>query len=215
MANKKVNDRKPIIFIALLIIVLPVLGFYLGSSRNITSEKPNPTDNFSLNTESRDLITDNWQTYTNNAIGFEFKFPANFRKLTKPGASAPLELLGSNETTGNASTDGFSIFFFPFTGTLDDLLTLRDRSKNSGNQIEVLYPDIPIKKISDVKFNGINGRWYLLGNGNYAHSDTEVEFIKNGYAFIIRPNYSSERDYDKELNNYELELLLSTFKFTK
>ncbi len=203
----------------ILFIGLPILTFYLGIYYQQAAINAEPS-NFQqsiiimpvMHVENNHNITDSWQIYRNTTVGFEFKYPQSLTPLVKPtGILQPEVPLAATDTSGIALNQGFEINFAPFKGTIDDLINRREINTVTKKSLGASYPDDPIREIGDVNFNGISGKWYALGVGNYLHPDTEVYFLAKGYAFIFR--FASNNPLPEQtLSNYDIEQLLSTFK---
>lgn len=203
-----------------LFVILPILAFFWGANYNqvnnskLLQKEKNPESAKKslpiLEVENNPYLTEKWQIYENTAVGFTFKYPEAFEKMVKPtGPIAENELLSSADTAATGITDGFSFSFAPFKGTLDQFMEIRKKVQRGAASS---YPDEPVSDLGEIKFNGITGRWYALGLDNYLHPDTEVAFVHKGYAFILRTD-SNSGGAEKNINTYEIEQLLSTFKF--
>jgi len=203
-----------------LFVILPVLTFFWGANYTqiknpnpILEEQPQTSNKKTLpvlDVENNQYITEKWQIYKNTAVGFTFKYPGNLKKMVKPsGTLVPNESLLPTDTAAIGITDGFSFGFSPFNGTLDEFIEIRKKVQRGAGSS---YPDEPVSEIGIIKFNGITGRWYALGLDNYLHPDTEVSFVHKGYAFILRID-SNSGGGDSNLNTYQIEQLLSTFRY--
>lgn len=209
------------IFILVGILVLAgVAGgaYFLGKSgqskpgQTVSQSQPTPQPTSGPQASHIPDPTANWKTYTNAKVGFQVKYPPRYPKPALPSGAPTSSTIYADENSegniifGEKSTDSFSIFVFPFTGTLDELL-ITQQAKYT-RPYNGLPPDNFVTTTREVRIDGVKALWKISSykEGAFAQEKhNNIFFTNKNYGFILNtwPDYN-----EKELNQ-----ILSTFRF--
>lgn len=211
-----------VLILAGIVLTIALAGgiFYLGrisapKPQNVitSSPQPSPAPTDANREPNGSAETANWKTYTNTKIGFQIKYPPTFTKPALPSGIGP-EIIFANGTEEkteiifNERPPLYSLTVFPFTGTIDDLLSERKiRYAKSDLHIPVIFPDIPLRLVKTFNVGGQTAQWYSNGyeNGD-TNSSLEIHFIDKGHGFIFRID-------SKDFSEKDINQILSTFRF--
>ncbi len=160
-----------------------------------TLAQPTPTPTISSSPTATDE-TANWQTYTNNNLGFAFKFPSDYFKYQKDSNSG-VYLAPSKGTGGNGPKflEATDLWFEVNTETSIDLL-----------------PNTPYTQVT---IGGVTGKKYTTSFAAVAGDVTVYQYLgtvmKNNHLFSITLSSWSADTHKKSENLFDQ--ILSTFKF--
>lgn len=226
----------PIIIVLILAVVILLTGgaYYFGritAPKNdffdqnpmvFPSQKPQPTAKPAPDTSTRTNTADetvNWKTYINTKVGFSLRYPSRYpdKPLIPSGLGDEAYSDGTEDAGspifGKTTDDSIQLEFFPFIGTIDELI-INERVKSFPPYAWVYgtpYLDKRYNTITSKEYtvDGIKSRWITVNNsGYYADSPKErddgIFFIAKGYGFILHTS-----NHDQQ----EIVQMLSTFKF--
>lgn len=210
------------IFLLLGLVAVAIIAgvFYLGRISNrivprlppLVQPTPTPDE------------TADWKTYTNERYGFELKYPTNYYPLDFSQKFIDRQK-GCKEGCGGGPLAEFSLLFSTDknltleqyetavnTSISPTMLGIYDSSKTKGNFIEVLI-GLPVNDeyatFSDITIGGMKGvkKISKISKDQLDRiTRVDVAFEKGGKVFLF--SAPSNRIS-------ELELMLSTFKFTQ
>ncbi|EKD64754.1 MAG: hypothetical protein ACD_50C00309G0005 [uncultured bacterium] len=189
-----------ILIVVILIAAVGMGGYFLGANQNQVVQPPTqpivPATQFSPTPVDE---TANWKTYTNTKVGFRIKYPSRYSKPTVPGSDGPMDTDGNEDNIsivfGDDSSDQITLSVIPFNGNINQLLEF------------INSPDAEVSLIKSLKADGQDAFWYLIKDEYELEPYSYILFIGKDHGFTLEPQNTN---YSKE----EIELMLSTFKFT-
>jgi hypothetical protein len=202
----------------ILFIALPFLGFYLGMQYQqkvtITTPVVSEVQKTAIPTPTpivlvSPLESSSWNTYTNNKIGFQIKYPLTFDRPTLPSGYPLAPTLYTDGSEGNGTIifwetkDKWHSYFFtiePYNYDLNQLIKDSCLNDNywSYKTIDVL--------VSDIK----GGECLGTNKTNPTENTDFLFFVGKGYKF----SFDFQPHPGETPNENELEQIISTFKFT-
>lgn len=188
-----------------LVILFPLAGFYFGIKYQELATSSTPSSSYpsiTPTTPSAGGPTADWKTYSNQELGFEFKYSFRSIQETKNSVS-----LGEPATNG----DIFYLVIYTDPKTFSDYKSLKLCSQIATPQET---PTICIddyegweqnKPITQIKLAGVDAvSFYLLGDIDYAYHIVQT---------VKEPLIELKMDVSGGLLDDSFNQLLSTFKF--
>lgn len=195
----------PILLIILLIILMGVGGLFIYKSY-FSKPTTQPINNSTTQPVSTPDPTIDWQTYTNDKLGFSFKYPKELTNIvdklnvyTSEEGSIGLLQIKNFEVKNESEISGID-YFFGFSISKDNGMTLEQLASNIGG-----------KSVTSITIDGLSAIkcFYELKNTSTQKTDElpTVIFKNNGSIYIVQlmtPNSDHSQWFDQ---------ILSTFKF--
>lgn len=203
------NNQKGLAPIIIIVVLAAIIGGGVFAWQKFGTSKQ----------ELKDETAD-WQTYTNEQYGFEFKYPSNLivdTSISSKGMSffgdekELIRLLGKNDLLD------FSFIVEVFNGNLD---LLKNKINNYKEQVKQMYTQYGLIKEKEPQFSEST---IVIGNKpgfiffDKAGSNAEFFYTSlNDQNVLLIAKYKDEKLIGETQNeNYELlsRQILSTFKF--
>lgn len=208
----KPNKFKIFLFIVFINTLFSIISYlYLQNQRlkkqftqpQITpTAPPNAKYLFSQPTDE----TAGWKTYTNSELGYELKYPPNWKSVTDCKFGTTCFSSENFEQTVNEAGEGGGFYitkkgglFSISTSSKDDVMDLNSYCHPGGPLL--------ISSCVDTKLEGIDAKKRVLNIQDGTEYATEIGTLTNKFLVILGQNYSSQSD--KKI----LDQILSTFKF--
>ncbi len=195
------------LLIIVLIAFLGVGGYFVYTNYLNNPYKP-PVQNTVDETTS-------WKVYTNTKAGFEVKYPERYTEpYTLKGTQGGGRKVTSKEddlgiTWGDTSTGVFTIEFYPFDGSVEELQQKgRKGSGLAGTETESVVKELTV--------GGQKAIWTKVTSDVSADELHRIYFTGNQHGFIFESTKVRSDDIPMRiLTDAEISQILSTFKFSE
>lgn len=189
------KGQTQVLILAGIVVLIALAGgiFYLG---RVTAPKPQPSSTPSPTTIPDE--TANWKIYTNNQLGYTFKYSYNLSIKDEPPSSGEITRQELRDTTAD----------------LELIVSVQDKVIDQERLNGLGVNEVGINK----SFNNINGTLYSTSGTGVGGSRYRQDFVfnKNNYYFwiILSTSYKDlNTTQTEESANKIFDQILSTFRF--